>query len=233
VSGDVPTELAQILGNLAVEWQSMRDAESTLQAIVEGTLAVVPGTCWAGISLIHDGAVQARVPSDPLIAELDTLHTTLDQGPCLDAVHTHRAVLINDTANDSRWPRFTQAAAERGVRSLVSFPLFVPPGTTLGTLNLYAGVTGAFNDQSIPIGQLVAQHASVAVASAAAQTQFDTAIASRDVIGQAKGMLMLREKITSTEAFALMVKTSQETNIKIVDIARWLIEEHEATLHRP
>lgn len=233
MSGDVRTELAQILGSLAVEWHSKRDAESTFLAIVEGALAVVPGACWAGISLIRDGTVQARVPSDPLIAELDMVQSDLGEGPCLDALRTHRPVLINDTASDSRWPGFTPAAAERGVRSLVSYPLFVQAGTTLGTLNLYARVTGAFADESIPIGELVAQHASVAMAGAAAQTQFDSAIASRDVIGQAKGMLMLRERITSADAFALMVKTSQETNIKLIDIARWLIEEHEATLHRP
>jgi ANTAR domain len=98
---------------------------------------------------------------------------------------------------------------------------------------MYAGVSGAFSDDSIFIGELLAQHASVAMAGSAAQTQFDSAVTSRDVIGQAKGILMFREKLTGTEAFALMVNTSQNTNIKIVDIARWLVEDHEARLSRP
>jgi GAF domain-containing protein len=232
MSGESLNGLAQVLGNLAVELQSKRDWESTLQTIVEGAVAVVPGARWAGISLIHGRSVEARVPSDPLVAELDTLQSDLDDGPCMDALRTHRTVLIDDMSSESRWPRFTQAAVQRGVKSLLSFQLFVH-GKTLGALNVYAGVSGAFSDDSIFIGELLAQHASVAMAGSAAQTQFDSAVTSRDVIGQAKGILMFREKLSGTEAFAQMVKTSQNTNIKIVDIARWIVEDHEAGLPRP
>lgn len=169
-----------------------------MRAIVEGALAVVPGARWAGISLIRGRLVEARVPIDPLVAELDMLQSDLDDGPCLDALRTHRTVLIDDMASETRWPRFTPPAAERGVGSLLSFQLFVH-GKTLGALNLYAGVSGTFSDDSIFIGELLAQHASVAMAGNAAQAQFDSAVASRDAIGQAKGILMFREKSTGAE----------------------------------
>ncbi|WP_199256192.1 GAF and ANTAR domain-containing protein [Mycolicibacterium mengxianglii] len=224
--------LARRLGDIAVEFQSKRDAESTLQAIVEGAVAVVPGARWAGISLIHGRSVEARVPSDPLVAELDTLQSQFDDGPCLDALRDHHTVLIDDMAAESRWPRFTQAAVARGVGSLLSFQLFVQE-ENLGALNLYAGVAGAFSDDSVVVGELLAQHASVALAGSAATAQLSSAVASRDIIGQAKGILMYRENLSGTDAFTLMVETSKATNIKVVDIARWLVEEHEAGLHRP
>ncbi|WP_197381758.1 GAF and ANTAR domain-containing protein [Mycolicibacterium mengxianglii] len=224
--------LARRLGDIAVEFQSKRDAESTLQAIVEGAVAVVPGARWAGISLIRGRSVEARVPSDPLVAELDTLQSQFDDGPCLDALRDHHTVLIDDMAAESRWPRFTQAAVARGVGSLLSFQLFVQE-ENLGALNLYAGVAGAFSDDSVVVGQLLAQHASVALAGSAATAQLSSAVASRDIIGQAKGILMYRENLSGTDAFTLMVETSKATNIKVVDIARWLVEEHEAGLHRP
>ena len=232
MDGHTREELAQRLGDLAGKLQSKRNGEATLQAIVEGAVAVVPGARWAGISLIQGRSVHARVPSDALVAELDTLQSELDDGPCLDALRDHHTVLIDDMGAETRWPRFTQAAVERGVGSLLAFQLFVE-GTTLGALNLYAGVTGAFSDDSIFIGEILAQHASVAMAGSSAAAQFDSAIASRDAIGQAKGILMFRENLTGTEAFELLVRTSQDTNIKIVDIARWLVEQHEAGLHRP
>ncbi len=203
-----------------------------MQAIVEGAVAVVPGARWAGISLIHGRSVEARVPSDPLVAELDTLQSQFDDGPCLDALRDHHTVLIDDMAAESRWPRFTQAAVARGVGSLLSFQLFVQE-ENLGALNLYAGVAGAFSDDSVVVGELLAQHASVALAGSAATAQLSSAVASRDIIGQAKGILMYRENLSGTDAFTLMVETSKATNIKVVDIARWLVEEHEAGLHRP
>ncbi|WP_246182766.1 ANTAR domain-containing protein [Mycolicibacterium grossiae] len=76
------------------------------------------------------------------------------------------------------------------------------------------------------IGELVAQHASVALVGSKAEAQFDRALASRDVIGQAEGILMHRENLSSTAAFALLLKTSQNSNLKLVDIARWLVDEH-------
>lgn len=223
--------LAQTLGELAIDLQSQSDSESTLRAIVDGAVAVVPGARWAGISLIVGREVEARVPSDGLVAELDKLQSTLDDGPCLDALREHRTVFVDDMSTETRWPRFARAAVERGVRSLLSFQLFVHD-KNLGALNIYAADPGVLNQDSVFIGELLAQHASVAMAGSAAESQFDSAVASRDVIGQAKGILMCRERLTGPQAFALLVKTSQETNVKVVEIARWLVEEHETGLRR-
>ena len=150
------TDLAQILGDLAIELQSQTDTESTLASIVDGAVKIVPGARWAGISLVHGRTVEPRVPSDPVVAKLDGLQSDLDEGPCLSALREHRTVLINDMSAESRWPRFCPMAADLGVRSLLSFQLFVREHN-LGALNLFGGEPGVFSEDSILTGEPLAQ----------------------------------------------------------------------------
>lgn len=224
-------DLAQILGDLAVEMQNNIDSESTLQSIVDGAVAIVPGARWAGISLIEGRKVTPRAPSDLLVAELDKLQSTLDEGPCVDALRIHHTVHIDDMATEPRWTRFTASAIERGVHSSLSFQLFVS-SKNLGSLNLYGEAAGVFGEESVLIGELFAQHASVALVGAADVTQLRSALSNRDAIGQAKGILMHRENITGEAAFQLLVKTSQNANIKLIDLARWIIEQQVSGRHR-
>jgi len=165
-----------------------------------------------------------RVPSDPLVAVLDGLQSSLDEGPCLDALRDYHTVHIEDMTNEPRWPRFTAAAVERGVRSSLSFQLFVT-SKNLGSLNLYGEEPGVFDEESTLVGELLAQHASVALIGAATTSQLQSALASRDAIGQAKGILMHREDLTGEAAFQLLLTTSQNANIKLVELARWVIEQ--------
>jgi ANTAR domain len=113
------------------------------------------------------------------------------------------------------------------VRSLLSFQLFVRH-ENLGALNLYADHSAAFTEESQHIGSVLAQHASIAMIGAAAETQFGAALASRDIIGQAKGFIMHRDNLTGIQAFALLLKTSQNANIKLIDVARWVVDQHES-----
>ena len=103
--------------------------------------------------------------------------------------------------------------------------MFVRSGN-LGSLNLYGGAPGVFGEESVLIGGLFAQHASVALVGAAGMSQMRDALCSRDDIGQAKGILMHREGLTGEAAFQLLLRTSQNANIKLVDVARWVIERH-------
>ncbi|MCP9272967.1 GAF and ANTAR domain-containing protein [Mycolicibacterium arenosum] len=114
----------------------------------------------------------------------------------------------------------------RGIRSMLSFQLFVTH-TTFGALNLYGSETGAFTDDSRRMGEILAQHASVALAASAADDQFRRALSSRDVIGQAKGLLMARNSVSGQQAFAMLLRVSQNTNHKLHDIAGKLVLMHE------
>ncbi|CAM4228244.1 ANTAR domain protein [Mycobacterium basiliense] len=217
------SDLAAKLGELAIEMQSQVDAEATLQSIVDSAVVMVPGARWAGISLIEGHQVEPRVPSDPLVTKLDTYQSEVNEGPCLSALREHRTVFIDDMATETRWPTFCQMAVELGARSLLSFQLFVTQ-RNLGALNLYGGEAGVFSEDSVFIGELLAQHASVALFGAAAQVQFGDALSSRDLIGQAKGIIMERFTVDAFAAFDLLRKLSQDSNEKLVDIARRIIQ---------
>jgi AmiR/NasT family two-component response regulator len=105
---------------------------------------------------------------------------------------------------------------------MLSFQLYVS-GDNLGALNLYNGSPEAFSDQSEHVGLLLASHAAVAMAGAQHEEQLLQAVATRDLIGQAKGILMERYKITADQAFSLLIRASQDTNSKLRDVADHLI----------
>ncbi|OBK18496.1 GAF and ANTAR domain-containing protein [Mycobacterium asiaticum] len=223
MDGTDEMDLAHVLGGLAIDMQNQIDTEATLASIVEGAVAIVPGTRWAGISLIEGRNVEARAPSSPRVTRLDTLQSEVDEGPCLSALREHRTVVINDMATETRWPNFCSAAFELGARSLLSFQLFVTH-KNLGALNLYGDDAGAFTDESVFTGELLAQHASVALFGVAAEDQFHDALSTRDLIGQAKGILMERYDVDAFAAFDLLRRLSQQSNHKLVDLARKVVQ---------
>ena len=217
------SDLARVLGDLAVEMENQLDAESVLQTITAGAVAIIPGVRWAGISQIQGRTVEARVPSDPLVASLDALQSELDEGPCITALREHHTVHIDDMSQHTQWPRFAKAALELGVRCSLSFQLFVHKDN-FGALNLYGGEAGVFDDDSFLYGEILAQHAAVAMAGSQATEQMHRAIASRDLIGQAKGIIMERFRVDAVQAFALLTRLSQESNTKLLDVAERVIE---------
>ncbi|MCV7177380.1 GAF and ANTAR domain-containing protein [Mycolicibacterium sphagni] len=222
-------ELARTLGDLAVRMQAQKGTGETLHTIVEAAADIVPGARWVGISLIQGRKVLAKAPTDPIAAKLDELQNELGDGPCLTALRDHQTVHIEDMSTEDRWPEFSRQAMAFGVHSMLSFQLFVE-SENLGAMNLYGAEARCFSKESVEVGTVVAQHAAVAMFGAAAAGQFQSALASRDVIGQAKGILMHRNNVSGGQAFAMLTRASADTNIKLVDVARWLVSEHESDL---
>ncbi len=145
------------------------------------------------------------MPSDPIAAELDRLQTELNKGPALSVLRERHTVFIKDLREETRWPNFVAAATRRGVHCMLSFRLFVI-GESLGALNLYGGAPEALTQDSVAIGEILAQHAAVAMAGAAGEAHMQSALASRDIIGQAKGILMHRDNLTGLQAFAALTR---------------------------
>jgi GAF domain-containing protein len=220
-------ELAQRMSELAVGLQDEDNRDGTLRAIVHGALNLVPGTSWAGISLIQGKRVTVEASSHDLVVELDQLQSDFGEGPCVSAIRQQRTVRVTDLAKPGQpWPRFAATAVERGVRSMMSLRLFVRR-ETLGALNLYAAQPDAFAPDAEILADLVAQHAAVALAGATHEHHLNVALVNRDVLGQAKGILIQRDGLTALQAFQLLARASQDTNMKIADVARWLITETE------
>ena len=125
---------------------------------------------------------------------------------------------MDDLASDPRWLVLGPRAAERGIRSMLCLQLFVHRDT-LGALDLLGRATSAFTDESEHVGLLLASHAAIAAADAYHFEHVNSALVNRDIIGQAKGILMERFKITSDQAFAVLAKVSQDTNRKVAAVA--------------
>jgi GAF domain-containing protein len=217
--------LGDVMSRVARELQEEHgDVEATLQAITAGAVATVPGAEECSISyVIGRRKVEPRAGTGELPRYLDTLQQELEQGPCLDAIWDHTVVRVDDLVSDERWPTFAARAAEQGIGSMMCFQLFVV-GDQLGAMNLYSRQPHAFHGDGQEVGQIFAGHAAVALAGAEHEEQLRAGMTSRDLIGQAKGILMERFRLTAHQAFDVLSRTSQELNRKLVDVAAELTE---------
>ena len=202
--------------------------EHTLGLVVHGAIQTVPHVEQAGISLVErSGRVEAYVPSSEVVRELDELQNELGEGPCLDSIWAEQRTLVEDMAQATdRWPRYLQAARERGIGSLMSFQLFAEKGSA-GALNLYASEPNVFDESTADAGRLFAAQAALVLHGAQHVQGLRIALESRDVIGQAKGILMERFGVGQAQAFSMLVESSQHTNMKLVKVAEWLAGEVE------
>ncbi|MGW4826018.1 GAF and ANTAR domain-containing protein [Amycolatopsis japonica] len=220
----VGSGLSATLGGVARTLQAEPDVESTLAAIVKAAVDHVPGAEYAGISLIEPGSrVRTVAPTAAVVSTIDELQYETQQGPCLDAIAERQIFRTGDLTSEARWPEFTPKAVETGVRSMLAYRLFVSD-QTLGSLNLYARARDAFGDQADDDGRLFATHAAIALAGAQTEARLHVAVENRDMIGMAKGILMQRHDIDAVGAFRLLVESSQTTNIKLLDVAAWVVE---------
>jgi GAF domain-containing protein len=190
-----------------------------MAGVVKLASEMVPGADDATITMVgKDRHCYSAAATSALASDFDVLQDETGEGPCLDAIWHQETVRVNDLATDLRWPVLGPRAAERGIGSMLCLQLFVHRDT-LGALDLLAHATWAFTDESEHVGLLLASHAAIAAADAHHFEHVNSALMNRDVIGQAKGILMERFKITADQAFAVLAKVSQDTNRKVSAVA--------------
>lgn len=212
-------ELAQTFAEVARALLAEPTHQATLDKICTLARDTVEGCHHAALSLVQGRRIETTAATDDVPRRVDSIQYETDEGPCLDAIRDQAVLLADDLADEERWPAFAQRAAEEtGVHSMLSFRLFAEE-ETFGALNLYAGEPNAFDDEAREVGVVFAAHAAVAMVEARRQEQFDDALASRDVIGQAKGILMARQGVTEEEAFGILRRASQRENEKLRAIA--------------
>lgn len=199
------------------------DLEQALQAVVD--LAISTSTApRASVTLVKDRySLETAARSDDLVNQADQLQYDLDEGPCLAAAEDGGVWLIPDTATDERFPRWSPAVAELGLRSVLSIHLFTQR-QVLGALNLYFDEPQQFTAEHIEVAKVVAAHASVAMARLRGQMDLWQAIDSRHLVGQAQGILIERFGLNSEKAFEVLRRYSQQHNTKLRDVAAALIE---------
>ena len=193
-----------------------------------------------GMALRQRGRpASAAACSDSLVSEADRVQYQAGDGPALDVLRHAHPVNVRDTASEHRWPRFCRQAASLGIRSCYAAPL-VNDGDPQGALVLYARRPGAFGPEQASRADKFARHASGALtlalrmASCADQNdQLKSSIVTRAVIDQALGVIMATERCPQDKAFALLRSASQNTNVKLRDLAATIVTRVSGEPPRP
>lgn len=198
------------------------DQNCLVSALCRESVRVVSGACDAGVILAGHRGLSTVATSGPVPEQLDALQHRLDSGPCLTAARDQAVVRIDDVATDRRWEPFRTAALRVGVSSMLCLPLRVD-AAVLGTLSLYSDRAEAFTEAE-PTVRVLGVLAASTLAEVRRKQDFERALSSRDLIGQAKGILMYAHRIDADTAFRLLVERSKATNTKLVEVARSVTE---------
>ncbi|MGW4485205.1 GAF and ANTAR domain-containing protein [Amycolatopsis sp. NPDC004368] len=209
-----------------------------LQHLVATAVRVIPAASVVSVTLrAPDGLFYTPIETDPVATELDQVQYHTGEGPCLDAARPDGPAHAEtqDLAHEPAWPRFGPIAAARGMGSMFAVALLpdAREPQLAGALNVYAREAGALTAADRDLALLLATHGSLALANTSAVTAAELdkahlrkAIDSRDVIGQAKGILMQRRGISADEAFDLLRRISQDLNVKLAVLAETLTTRH-------
>ncbi|SDU91865.1 GAF domain-containing protein [Microlunatus sagamiharensis] len=225
--------LAGRLGGLARQLEATDDPSTMLDELVAAAVAIIPGVEHASLSMVQRRReVRSDYPSSELPARVDAIQNEVGEGPCLDAIYEEQTVRVPDMLHEPRWPRFAKRAHDAGAGSMLSFQLYVQDDN-LGSLNLYNTRANGFDDESEQVGLLFASHAAVAYADSKKISSMGRALASRDLIGQAKGMLMERYHLDADRAFGVLTRVSQATHRPLREIAEELATTGRLTALEP
>lgn len=218
---DLMRDVAELMRRL--DRQRPTEADTVLDELVASSLNQLPGAQHAGITVAaRDGSVHAVAATDHYPVVLDEIQQRHHQGPCLTAASEHQVIRVDDIAAELRWPAFCQEVIlKTPVRSILAFQLFTTDQTT-GALNFHADQPQAFDDDAVETGLALATHTALVWHMVRRDEQFRSALASRDVIGQAKGMIMERFDIDAVQAFELLKRLSQNSNTPLFDVAQRL-----------
>ena len=223
----------EILENAVRTLSRLLLAEETLEA-THGRVAslacrTLPPCDLASVTMINNGRPSTPVVTEPLAGDLDSVQYRSRRGPCLEAYQVGKVVREKISEKTDHWPEFSEEASKVGVQSVLAVPL-VANSHPLGALNLYSKSSSGYDEAAEETALLFSEQAAVACANAEVYWRTFTltenlreALESRDVIGQAKGILMARRNCTADAAFEALRQASQRRNIKVREIAEQVV----------
>ena len=222
-------DLALRMAELARAMTAPRTLEQILTDVTTAAVQLVPGADAAGVLLVKRGGdFESLADTDGLVGQLDKLQHDFGEGPCAEAALQETVVRSDDLRREARWPRYAPAAVKLGVLSGLSFKLYTADRTA-GALNLFGFQPEAWDTDAETTGAVLAAHAAAAILASRQGEQLQTALSTRDRIGQAKGMIMERYGVDDVRAFDMLRAISQESQTKLADVARRVIDTRDNT----
>lgn len=222
--GNCMSERSTVGSILADLYQS--PAEQVLQRVVDSAVELIDCDASATALLRDLRVVEQAAFTCERSKRAALLQLELEGGPCLTAMRGGGVVRIDDTATDLRWPRWSAAVAQFGVRSSISVSLASGDPRSLGSLFIFSRRVNAFDDDDVAVGRILAMHAAIAVRHNRRQTLAERVVDTRTQIGQAEGILMSAAGLTPEEAFAELVRFSQAHRRNLRDVAAEVIATH-------
>lgn len=209
-------ELAQVI--------SLRRVDDVLVDVTAAAKELIAGVDIAGVLLVGKGGThQTLAPTSDVMFKLDELQMTTGEGPCLQAALDEIVIRTDDFRDEPRFPNYAPKVVELGLLSALSLKLYTADRTA-GALNLFGYEPRPWNSEAETIGMVLAAQAASAILASRESEQLQSALSTRDRIGQAKGIIMERFKIDDVRAFEMLRKLSQDTNTKLVDVAHRVID---------
>ena len=232
VDADQFLDLERDFSQVALALFAPGTVQGTLQEIVDLAQRTIDGCDAAGILVVDGQTATTAAASGPLVLALDQMQIDTGEGPCLDASTRGPRFYAEDLVDDPRWPTFGPLAVAAGIRCVLAHSL---SAQRQSALNLYARLPAAFGATDRARGQLFATLARLALDFAQERASDEKraghlieALQTRELIGQAQGILMERERITADQAFDVLRRASQHVNVKLREVAETLVETGES-----
>jgi GAF domain-containing protein len=226
------TDRVRSLGGALLDREAL---DELLQKLVLLACHTVGGADSVSITVADDGGYRTSNSTSDEALDIDQAQYDGGNGPCLQALRSAEQVQVRVGDDPGRWPTFDAKAQEEGVVAVLSTPLRRGPGKAIGALNIYAHEPDRLDDDSRLTAEVIGEHAAILVGNtldllSAAQLneQLRQALASREIIGEAKGIIMERQSCTRDEAFDILRRASQRENRKLRDLAEELVLRVEA-----
>jgi GAF domain-containing protein len=195
----------------------------TVERVLDFARAAVDCTHAAVVFVHAKRRLEVVASTDPAIATLVSKQMEVHAGPVLSMVDDCDCVMVTDTCQDPRWPAWAATAAEAGFRSVMGVRLYASE-RTIGTLNLYDSRPHHFPTADLQTAHVLARHAAIALSRVQDSENFSRAIDSRKLIGQAQGVLMERYALDQDRAFEVLRRYSQDSNVKLRDVAQMVVD---------
>jgi GAF domain-containing protein len=227
MAADRGPSIAARMAELARATAAPRSPEEILAAVTAAAVELIPGVDTAGILLIRKNGFESLAGTMDIPHHLDELQMMFGEGPCIQAAVDDVVIRTDDFRHETRWPQYSPAVVEVGVLSGMSFKLFTADQTA-GALNLFGFQPRSWSTEDETTGSVLAAQATAAILANEHGRQLNTALLSRDQIGQAKGIIMERYGVDDTRAFDMLRVLSQESNTKLTEVATKVIDSRQA-----
>lgn len=225
MSAEPESALAHRMAELARTLAVPLRLDEVLAGVSRTVLEVLPGAQAAGFLLFTKAEkFETHAPTTEVMFTIDALQIEYGEGPCMEAALDELIVRTDDFEQEQRWPRFSAAVLKMGLRSALSFKLYTSHRNA-GALNIFSYEPHAFGPEDEAQGQVLAAHAAAAILASRQGEQLQSALNSRDLIGQAKGIIMERFNVDAVRAFEMLRELSQTSNVKLVEIAQQVIDK--------